>query len=172
VLINEIYNCKMDMNDWKILEIIEDDARIPISEIAVMLDMKEEEIRKRIKNLRERGIIRRFKTNIDWKKTGKHIAIAIIQVKVVPQERSGFSKICMEISKDERVKDVFVATGEYDLILVVEGRDIDDLSKFVTEKLAPKKDVMGTYTHIVLEEYKRDGIECFDEENKRLKVSL
>ncbi len=156
----------------KILEIMEKDARIPLKDMATMLSLEEKEINKRIKKLKKRKIIRKFKTSINWKKTGKHMATAIIQVKVVPQERAGFSRICKEISNDHRVSDVFVATGEYDLVILVEGRDIDDLSNFVTEKLAPKKDVMGTYTHIVLEEYKRDGVEYFDEENKRLKVSL
>jgi len=162
----------MDDVDWKILELLQKDARIPLKEMATMLDLSQKEVSEHIKKLRKRNIIRGFKTSIDWRKTGKHIASALIQVKVTPQERSGFSSICREISKDHRVKDVLVATGEYDLIVYVEGKDIYDLSNFVTEKLAPKKDVTGTYTHIVLEEYKRDGLMSFDEINKRLKVSL
>ena len=146
----------MDDVDWKILELLQKDARIPLKEMATMLDLSQKEVSEHIKKLRKRNIIRGFKTSIDWRKTGKHIASALIQVKV----------------KDHRVKDVLVATGEYDLIVYVEGKDIYDLSNFVTEKLAPKKDVTGTYTHIVLEEYKRDGLMSFDEINKRLKVSL
>jgi len=86
---------------------------------------------------------------------GRSPAEAIIQVKVVPQERAGFSRICRELAGDSRVKDVVVASGEYDLMILVEGENIDELSEFVTDKLAPKKGVTGTYTHIILAEYKK-----------------
>ena len=167
----EVIDMKEDM-DMEILKILEDDARISLMDIATMLKTDEKTIENRIAELKKIGVIRKFKTSINWRKTGKHIATAVIQVKVVPQERSGFERICKEISKDSRVKDVFVATGEYDLIIRVEASNIDDLSKFVTEKLAPKKEVVGTYTHIVLEEYKRDGVLSFDDKAERLRVSL
>ena len=157
--------------DLEILKILEEDARIPAKDLAVMLKSDEKTIEEKIKKLKKEGIIRKFRTSIDWKKLGKHRASAIIQVKVVPQERAGFSRICQELSNDTRVRDVVVASGEYDLIIWVEAADIDELSKFVTEKLAPKKDVVGTYTHIVLTEYKRDGIVYFEEKKERLKVS-
>jgi len=157
--------------DLEILKILEEDARIPTKDLAVMLKSDEKTIEEKIKKLKKEGIIRKFRTSIDWKKLGKHRASAIIQVKVVPQERAGFSRICQELSNDTRVRDVVVASGEYDLIIWVEAADIDELSKFVTEKLAPKKDVVGTYTHIVLTEYKRDGIVYFEEKKERLKVS-
>lgn len=158
--------------DMELLKILEDDARIPLSDMATMLETDEKTVEDRIAGLRKTGVIRKFKTSINWKKAGRHLAAAIIQVKVVPQERSGFERICKEISKDSRVKDVYVATGEYDMIIRVEASDIDELSKFITEKLAPKKEVVGTYTHIVLEEYKRDGVLSFDDKAERLKVSL
>ena len=157
--------------DMEILKILEEDARIPSKDMAVMLKTDEKKIEERIKALKKEGIIRRFKTSIDWKKLGKHKASAIIQVKVVPQERSGFSRICEELSNDSRVRDVIVASGEYDLMIWVEAADIDELSKFVTEKLAPKKGVVGTYTHIVLSEFKRDGVTFFEDKKERLQVS-
>ncbi|MCK5345438.1 MAG: Lrp/AsnC family transcriptional regulator [Candidatus Heimdallarchaeota archaeon] len=156
----------------EILKLLEDDARISVSDIATMLDLSEKTIEKKIAKLRKDNIIRKFKTSIDWKKAGMNKAMAVVQVKVVPQERSGFARICKEISKDSRVRDLFVVTGEYDVILTIETSDMDEISKFITEKLAPKKEVVGTYTHIVLEEYKRDGVQSFDEGVKRLKVSF
>ncbi|HIE33602.1 MAG TPA: Lrp/AsnC family transcriptional regulator [Candidatus Altiarchaeales archaeon] len=158
--------------DIEILKILENDARIDVKEIAAMLDMNESDVKRRIKDLEKRGVIRKFKTSIDWKKVGIRHVTAIIRVKVIPQESAGFSKVSIDISNDPKVKDAFVATGEYDLVLLVEGRDIDEISEFITEKLAPKKEVVGTYTHIVLSEYKRDGVISHDEDTKRLKVSL
>lgn len=157
--------------DLEILKVLEKDARIPAKELAVMLDSDEKTVEKKIEKLQRDGVIRKFITSINWKKTGRHNVSAIIQVKVVPQERSGFAKICKELSKDPRVTDVVVASGEYDLNLTVEAENIDDMSKFVTEKLAPKKEVVGTYTMIVLDEYKKNGVLSFEEKSERLKVS-
>lgn len=158
--------------DEQILNILVDDARIPSVELAKMLDLSEKEVEEKINELKKRGVIRKFKASVDWKKLGKKRSTAIIQVKVVPQQRAGFSKICRELSKDVRIKDLYVATGEYDLLMLVEAADIEEISEFVTEKLAPMKEVVGTYTHIVLQEYKRDGVESFDDNVKRLKISI
>jgi DNA-binding Lrp family transcriptional regulator len=158
--------------DNEILKLLEDDARISVSDMSTMLGLDEKAVERRMNALMKAGLIRKFKTSIDWKKIGRHRATAIIQVKVVPQQRAGFSRICKEISKDSRVRDLFVATGEYDLILLVDAANIDDVSEFVTEKLAPKKEVVGTYTHIVLQEYKRDGTISFDDKASRLKISI
>ena len=157
----------MDKNK-KLLELLEDDGRISTKALSRMLNLKEREVEKIIEDLKKKNIIRKFKTVVDWKKFGKKHILAVIQIKVVPQEREGFARICKEISKDPKVKDVFVVTGEYDIIVVIEATDLEDISNFVTDKLAPKKEVIGTYTHIVLNEFKRDGASMFDEEQKRL----
>ncbi|MCK4491892.1 MAG: Lrp/AsnC family transcriptional regulator [Candidatus Altiarchaeales archaeon] len=162
----------MDQKDVEILEMLEEDGRIPVGEMAGMLDLTEGDVEKRINRLKKKNVIRKFKTSIDWKKAGKRQTSAAIQVKVVPQRRTGFSQICEEISRDSRVKDVFVVTGEYDLILLVEAADMDEISEFVTEKLAPKKDIVGTYSHIILREFKRDGVVLSEDKSRRLKVSL
>ncbi len=162
----------IEKTDMELLKILENDARIPAKEIAVMLDTDEKTVNERINKLKKSGIIRKFKTSINWRKAGRRPVTALIQVKVVPPERAGFARTCIELSKDSRIKDVFVATGEYDLIILVEAEDIDDISKFVTEKLAPKKEVVGTYTHIVMEEYKRDGVLSFDGKEEKLRISF
>ncbi len=158
--------------DIELLKILEEDARIPTDEIATMLGISGPDVEKRINDMKSDKVIRRFKTSIDWKVAGVQRALAIIQVKVVPQERDGFSKTCKAIAKDSRVKDIFVATGEYDLIILVEAKDIDEISEFITDKLAPKKEVTGTNTHIVLREFKRDGVISSTEQGRRLKVSF
>jgi len=57
------------------------------------------------------------------------------------------------------------------LMVYVQGNNIDEISDFTTDKLAPKKDVVGTNTHIILKVFKKDGAEFFDNEVERLKVS-
>ena len=161
----------MDPKDLEILKILENDARAPVKDMAVMLGISEKEVDGRIDALRKNRIIRKFNTTIDWKRAGIEKVYAVIQVKVLPQERAGFSKIAREIANDSRVFGVYVASGEYDLMVYVQGNNIDDISDFTTDKLAPKKDVVGTNTHIILKVFKKDGADFFDNEVERLKVS-
>ncbi|ODS34874.1 hypothetical protein BEH94_09995 [Candidatus Altiarchaeales archaeon WOR_SM1_SCG] len=162
----------MDSKDTEILKVLEKDARAPVKDLAVMLDIPEDEVNARIDALKKNKIIRKFNTIIDWKRAGVEKVYAIIQVKVVPQERAGFARIAKEISNDSRVVGVYVASGEYDLMVYVCGNNIDEISDFTTDKLAPKKDVVGTNTHIILKIFKKDGAEFFDNEVERLKISL
>jgi len=155
----------------KILELLEDDGTISNKDIATMLDLSEKEVEKTINELKKNGVIKGYKAIVDWKKSGSKKAMAAIQVKVVPQEKAGFAKICTDIAKDKRVTDVFVATGEYDLMIFTEADDLDEISDFVTEKLAPKKEVVGTYTHIILTQFKRDGKLMAEEGQKRLPLT-
>ncbi|MFC2162748.1 Lrp/AsnC family transcriptional regulator, partial [Candidatus Altiarchaeota archaeon] len=126
---------------------------------------------KKIRVLVKKGVIRGFKAIIDWKSFDGGKVTALVQAKVVPQMKSGFAKTCREIAKDKRVVDVSIVTGEYDLMIVVKGGSMDEISDFVTEKLAPKKEVVGTNTQIIMSEYKRVGSLMFDDKDPRLPVS-
>lgn len=159
------------MNDFAILELLEDDGTLTSEEIATMLGEKEKNVERRISALKKKGVLKKTKAIVNWKKAGRRFANAIIQIKVVPQEKAGFARICNDIAKDERVLDVFVATGEYDLLVFVRGENLDDVSDFVTERLAPRKSVVGTNTHIILSEFKRDGVILAEDKGERLAVS-
>ncbi|MFH1835159.1 MAG: Lrp/AsnC family transcriptional regulator [Methanobacteriota archaeon] len=159
------------MKGEKILKLLEDDGTLTPKEISTMLGMSEKEVKSAIIGLKEKGILKKSKAVVNWKKAGKRFANAFIQVKVVPQEKAGFARICNDIARDERVSDVFVGTGEYDLLLFLRCENLEDVSDFVTERLAPKKSVVGTNTHIILSEYKRDGVILADDKGERLAVS-
>ena len=159
------------MDKSRLLELLESDARISMSELATMLGASPKEVERTVKELTDKGVIKGYRTVVDWRKVDGKKATAVIQVKVVPQEKFGFDKVCSEIAKDKRVSDVFVTSGKYDLMVTLRADGIDEISEFVTEKLAPMKGVSGTYTHILLKEFKRDGAVFYEAGKKRLPVS-
>jgi len=159
------------MDNKKLLELLEQDGRLSAKDLATMLNSSEKDVEKRINELCKDGTIRRFKAMVDWKKVDVKHAFAIIQVKVVPQEKHGFAKICREIAREKMISDIYVVTGEYDLLVTARADSIDEISEFITEKLAPRKEVMGTNTQIILKEFKRSGAVMFDEDNKRLPLT-
>ena len=83
---------------------------------------------------------------------------ALIEVKVTPQRGDGFDKIAQRIYRNDEVRAVFLMSGGYDLCVMVEGKDIREVSMFVSDKLARINDVISTATHFVLKNYKDHGI--------------
>lgn len=158
-------------DDYKLLELLEEDGSLTDKELARMLGLSEKKVGETVKRLGKKGVIKKTKAIVNWKKVGKNFARAFIQVKVVPQEKAGFARVCNDLAKDARVQDVFVATGEYDLLVFVRAESLEEVSDFVTERLATKKSVVGTNTHVILSEFKRDGVILSEERGRRLAVS-
>ncbi len=162
----------MDEKDFDILECIEKDARANFKEIADMVGIDEQEVKRRIKRLEDEDVILKYTTVIDWSKVKEDNIFAVVRIKVIPESKKGFGKLAREISKYSNVQDVFVVSGEYDLMVFIKGKTLSEVSDFVTEVLAPKKEVMGTYTHFVLRTYKKDGVVIEGKEGiERLPVS-
>jgi len=155
-----------------ILKILEQDARTTPAQIAAMTGRSEEEVRDEIASLEEQGIIRRYKTIINWEKAGRDIVHALIDVKVTPSRGVGFDDVAERIYRFPEVESVHLVSGEYDLRVVVAGSSMKQVAFFVAEKLATIDRVQATVTHFVLKRYKEDS-EVVEEakEDRRLAVA-
>lgn len=156
----------------EILKTLERDARITHEQIATMLGIPEKDIRKKIKEYEKKGIIRKYKTVINWEKAGKEPVYAMVDVKVTPQRGRGYDGVAERILRFPEVINLYLISGTYDLSVLVKGSDMKEIASFVSEKLATLDQVQGTVTHFVLKRYKEDGDILFDkEEKKRLAIS-
>ena len=156
----------------EILEILENNPRIGTREIATMIGITEAQVASKIKQLEKKGIIRKYKTVIDWEKAGEEYVYAMIEIKVALRSRTGYDAIAERIAKFPEVRSVRLISGGYDLSLTVRGRSMKDVAFFVAEKIATLEQVQGTVTHFVLRTYKEDGDVLFEKErSERLAVS-
>lgn len=158
----------------EILEILEKDARMTPEEIAKMLKKKPEKIKQAIKKYEKQGVILKYKAVINKELVrDKDTEVrALIEVNILPQKDVGFDHIAQRIYHFPEVTSCYLISGTYDLLLVVEGKDIHTVSTFVAEKLAPMENVRGTVTHFLLKKYKEDGVILKrPEENKRIAIS-
>ncbi len=159
-------------NDVEVLKILQRDARTPAKQIAAMLGKSEEDVKGKIKEFEKRGIIRKYKTVINWEKLGREPVSAMIDVKVTPVRGKGYDAVAERIMGFPEVKTLYLMSGTYDLSVLVEGRDMKEVATFVAEKLAPLEQVQSTVTHFLLKKYKEDGDVLFErEEKRRLAVS-
>ena len=157
-----------------ILEILEKDARLSVEDIAKMTKLKVNDVKNRIKKYEKEGVILKYKTVINKeliKEDGREVR-ALIEVNIVPQKDLGFDLIAERIYSFPEVTSCMLISGTYDLLLVVEGKDLHTVSSFIAEKLAPLENVRGTVTHFLLKKYKEDGVVLrHREENKRIAIS-
>jgi len=157
----------------EVLNKIENDAKLTTQELAVFLGKSEVEISAEIKRMEDDGIICGYHTLINWDKTERDYVTALIELKVTPARGLGFDKIAGRIYRYEEVKAVYLMSGGYDFMVIIEGKTMKDIALFVTGKLATLESVQSTATHFVLKKYKDHG-EVFADgkpEDERLVVS-
>lgn len=158
----------------EILEILEKDARTPVEDIAKMLKKKPDAVKAAIKKYEKEGLILKYKTvlNQELLRDSNSQVRALIEVNIVPQKDLGFDKIAERIYSFPEVASCYLISGTYDLLLIVEGKDLHTVASFVSGKLAPLENVRGTATHFLLKKYKEDGVVLkHSEENKRINIS-
>ncbi|NOZ59597.1 MAG: Lrp/AsnC family transcriptional regulator [Euryarchaeota archaeon] len=156
----------------EILRLLEGDARLSTEEIAKVVGLSEGEVAELIKELEESGVIRKYKTVVNWEKLGREKVAALIDVKITPEREHGYDAIAERIMRFPEVKNLYLVSGMYDLSVLVEGSSMKEVAAFVAEKLAPLPQVTSTTTHFILKKYKEDGDMLYDgEELRRLAVS-
>ena len=144
--------------DRKILEMLEADGRLTAKQIALMLDKEEGEIRDMIQKFEADGVILGYKAIVDWDKTDREYATALIELKVTPRYNRGFDAIAERIYNYPEVQSVYLMSGAYDLCVILEGKTIREVALFVAQRLAPLEAVLSTATHFVLRKYKDKGV--------------
>ena len=142
----------------ELLEMIEKEARLTNEQIAVMLDKDVGDINKIIAEYTENGVILGYKALIDWDKTAREYVNAVIELKVTPQPDSGFDKVAERIYNYPEVQSLYLMSGSYDLLVILEGKTMREVALFVAQKLAPIQGVLSTATHFVLRKYKDKGV--------------
>ncbi len=156
----------------KIIEIIKEDSRATPKDIAVMLGMTEEEVVNKIKKLEDDNIILKYTAIINEEKWDSETVRAFIEVKVTPEREKGFDSIAERIYKFPQVISLYLMSGGFDFLVVVEGQSLKEVAMFVSEKLSTLECVVSTSTHFLLKKYKEKGVIMNgEEEDKRMSVS-
>ena len=158
--------------DTQVLDLLREDCRLPLEKLAVMLGVSTEEVAETIDSLERRRVILHYAPTINWDLTDRERVEAMIQVSVTPQRDMGFDAVARRIYRFEEVKSVYLMSGGYDLLVLVEAKSLKELALFVSSKLSTLEMVTGTQTSFVLKRYKEEGV-IFDgsQSDNRLVVS-
>ena len=141
----------------ELLSIIEKNSKIDFAELAILLGKTEEEVLAELTNLEKEGVICGYHTLINWEKTSIEKVMALIEVKVTPQRGRGFDNIAERIYNYPEVKAVYLISGGYDLLVILEEKSLKEIANFVSDKLSTLDSVLSTATHFILKKYKDHG---------------
>ncbi len=148
----------LSTKESEILCTLERDPCVSTGQMATMTDLSEDEVKGIVADLKQRGIILRTRSVINWEKAGEPLVTALIEVRVTPQRDVGFDALAQRIARFPEVRSMYLVSGTYDLAVQVTGRTMQDLAMFVAGKIAPLDGVQGTVTHFLLKTYKEDGV--------------
>ncbi|WP_370294828.1 Lrp/AsnC family transcriptional regulator [Rossellomorea marisflavi] len=165
----------MQLRDWELdlLRVLQKDSRLTYEDLSKMLQVPKEEVEETVARMEKDHILVRYNSVVDWSKVEGHEGVtAMIDVKVAPKRGVGFDEVAQRIYRYKEVKSVYLMSGAYDLSVTVEGRTMNEVANFVSDKLSTIDSVLSTTTHFQLKKYKHDGTIFGDyEEDKRIVVS-
>ena len=157
----------------EILSLLESNARLTTKEIAKELKLPEKEVIGLIAELEADKVICGYNAIINWNKITEEKCNALIEVKVTPQRGTGFDRIADRIARFDEVDSVYLLSGGYDFMVIINGKSMKEVSSFVFNKLATIDYVQSTATHFVLKKYKDHGVKLQDKPvDKRTNVVL
>jgi DNA-binding Lrp family transcriptional regulator len=160
------------MSTDPLLQLLRNNARYTHQQLAELLSLSIDQVEVRIAAWEKDGTILGYQAVVDPERADADSVSAFIEVKVTPERGGGFDRLAMRIARFDQVSSCYLASGGYDLMVVVEGGDLREVARFVSEKLSTLDGVLSTATHFRLKTYKENGF-LFGHETKseRLAVS-
>ncbi|MFC7214677.1 Lrp/AsnC family transcriptional regulator [Saliphagus sp. GCM10025334] len=160
------------MSEREVLELLRENARYDTADIARMTDLDEDEVADAIEALEAAGIVRGYQAVVDWDRLEDERVRAEVELNVTLDRETGYDDVAERLARFPQVKALRLISGDYDFDMEVEGDSIREVSRFISEKVAPVPEITQTVTHYVMASYKENGIELGDgEDDDRLSVS-
>ena len=141
----------------KILTFIEKNSRIDLKELAIVLGAEVSAVMNELEQMEAEHIICGYHTIIDWDKVRQDKVMAMIEVRVTPQRGMGFDKVAERIYNYPEVNAVYLISGGFDFMVILEGKTLREVAQFVSDKLSPLDSVLSTKTNFILKKYKDHG---------------
>ncbi|MEO8617139.1 MAG: Lrp/AsnC family transcriptional regulator [Luteolibacter sp.] len=160
------------MSSDPLLQLLRRKARFSDQELADLLSSDKATVAAKVAAWEADATILGYHAVVNPEAFGDTSVSAFIEVKVTPERGGGFDRLAMRISRFDQVVSCYLASGGYDLMVVVEGSDLREVARFVSEKLSSLDGVISTATHFRLKTYKENGF-LFEREaaTERLAVS-
>ena len=141
-----------------LIALLRRNARASNEDLAKELNTSAEAVAARIAKLETDGLVLGYTAVVDPHKVHSNTVTAAIEVSITPERGGGFDRLAQRISKFAEVQSCYLMSGGYDLLVIVEGPNLQEVATFISEKLATIKGVISTATRFRLKAYKENGV--------------
>jgi Lrp/AsnC family leucine-responsive transcriptional regulator len=146
----------LDNFDRHILDLYQRDTRLPAEQIGVHVGLSAAAVQRRLKRLRETGVILAEAAELDCAHLGLGIT-AIVQVDLVNESAGATLAFRHKLDARCEVQQCYGVAGAVDYVLIVIVPDLTAYEAFCDECLLHDSNVRSFTTHIVLDAHKRRG---------------
>ena len=157
----------------EVLKLLTEGERLNESQMAEILGMSEDLVKKQLSTLKEKGVLLGWIPVLNPEADAEMTVRGVIEVKITPEREGGFNRLAQRIARFDEVESCYLMSGSYDLLVVVRQSTLHKVASFVSERLSTIEGIVSTATHFMLRAYKEQGflIEQTKEDNERLDVS-
>ncbi|MGB6119459.1 MAG: Lrp/AsnC family transcriptional regulator [Mesorhizobium sp.] len=147
---------QFDPFEIRMLQRLQEDGRIPISELAQEIGLSTTPCARRFDALRDTGVIKGFQAVVSRRKVGLMVEV-FVQVRLVSHSDDSPDLFIAAVDRMDEVSSCWTMTGDYDFLLHVMVPSVDDLNEFVMNRLMKLKGVRDVHTQLVLRNIKGPG---------------
>lgn len=147
----------LDSVDLRILRLLQQDAKLNVKEIAIRLNLTKTPVYERIRRLERDQVIERYVAMVNRKKVGASIVVFVsgkLQVSKFEQTQEFYESI----NALPEVMECYLMSGEYDFLLKVIVKDLDDYHAFYSERLSQVPRVSYVSSSFVMDEVKKSTV--------------
>ncbi|MDG1138173.1 MAG: Lrp/AsnC family transcriptional regulator [Opitutales bacterium] len=137
-----------------LLDILQETADPNPAKLAKILDLSVADVESQLETLRSDGALIGWVPLVHPSKKDGNLVRAVIEVKISPEREGGFDRLAHRISRFEEVEACHLMSGGYDLMVIVQGKNLHAVASFVSERLSTIEGVLSTATHFLLRSYK------------------
>lgn len=146
----------LDRTDQKLLNILHNDGRIPLTELAARAGLSKSPCQARFRRLQEQGYIRGFRAVLDHQMLGQdHIAFA--EVRLTETTEAALQAFNTAVSAVPEIEECHMIAGAFDYLLKVRTRDIRAYRQILGETISALPHVGSTSTHVSMQAVKDSG---------------
>ena len=143
----------MDVIDKKLLKLLQADTKKTTKELSIKLNLSVTAVYERIKKLEREGVICKYVALVNRNKIHKAFVV-FCHIKLIQHSRDFLTKFENEVVKLTEVLECFHVSGDYDYILKVCVKDMEEYREFMVNKLTTLQHIGSTHSTFMIGEVK------------------
>lgn len=144
---------KLDVIDKKLINLLQDNSKQTTKQLSLQLNLSVTAVYERIKKLEKEKVVQKYVAIIDKNKIEKSFMV-FCHVKLIQHTKENVNTFEREILKLEEVSECFHVSGEYDYILKIFVKDMEQYRSFMVTKLTAIKYIGSTHSTFAIEKVK------------------